>query len=376
MRVLLIGPYPPPYGGMSVQIEQWHQLLTHEYGHECEVLNIGESRRKSIDGTIPVFGYFDFLRSLYKYVKRGYILHLVTNGHGLKSWISALMCALAGVLNKKRTVLVFGSGFAPEYIEHANLICRMIIRRTVVLAGRIICRNEPMRIALLSKGADPHKVVILAGSLGIRSYSESKCPSALEGFVDSHGPIVGITVSVPESGMVHPEYGLELAIKAVKQLRSVYPNLGMIVIGAHASGMSQIGELQDIERHIVFTGPLPHGVVVAVMRKLTIFLRPTCTDGDSNSVREAMALAVPVVASNTDFRPEGVITFIKGDVYDLVTKLRDTIDHLKQAKVNAQGFTGTGVAEKLLNIYEDLLRNPHVECMLTKQKYHDEARPS
>ena len=38
-----------------------------------------------------------------------------------------------------------------------------------------------------------------------------------------------------------------------------------------------------------------------------------------------MAFGVPVVASDTNFRPEGVTLFRKGDVSDLVAKLRQVL---------------------------------------------------
>jgi len=46
MKIVLIGPYPPPYGGMAVQIQEWYRHLIERYECECVVLNIGESRRE------------------------------------------------------------------------------------------------------------------------------------------------------------------------------------------------------------------------------------------------------------------------------------------------------------------------------------------
>ena len=54
-------------------------------------------------------------------------------------------------------------------------------------------------------------------------------------------------------------------------------------------------------------------------------VRSTFVDGDAITVREALAFGVPVVASDTAFRPEGVTLFRKGDVSDLVAKLRQVL---------------------------------------------------
>src|SRR5205823_3938552 len=105
IKILLVGPYPPPYGGLATQIYEWHRYLATLETYECAILNIGESRRANLDGCLPVRGYWDFLRNLYSFTTRKYIIHLVTNGHNLKSWLCALMCTITGYLNGRKTVI-------------------------------------------------------------------------------------------------------------------------------------------------------------------------------------------------------------------------------------------------------------------------------
>jgi hypothetical protein len=49
-----------------------------------------------------------------------------------------------------------------------------------------------------------------------------------------------------------------------------------------------------------------------VIAACDVFVRPTLADGDSVSVREALALGRVVVASAVGHRPEGVLTFRAG----------------------------------------------------------------
>ena len=44
MRVLLVGDYPPPYGGIAVHLQHLTRTLPQE-GIACRVLNIGPNRR-------------------------------------------------------------------------------------------------------------------------------------------------------------------------------------------------------------------------------------------------------------------------------------------------------------------------------------------
>lgn len=63
------------------------------------------------------------------------------------------------------------------------------------------------------------------------------------------------------------------------------------------------------------------------MRRFNGFARCTYYDGDATSIREALVLGVPVVASNTDFLPESVIKFMVGDVHELVGALKYARNH-------------------------------------------------
>ncbi len=53
---------------------------------------------------------------------------------------------------------------------------------------------------------------------------------------------------------------------------------------------------------------------------IDIFLRPTNTDGDSLSIREAIYSGIPTIASDIVERPFGTITFKNRVVSDLFEK--------------------------------------------------------
>jgi hypothetical protein len=57
--------------------------------------------------------------------------------------------------------------------------------------------------------------------------------------------------------------------------------------------------------------------LVAILETSDLFLRATNTDGDATSLREALALDVPVAASDASPRPEGVVLFRKRDTRDM-----------------------------------------------------------
>jgi glycosyltransferase involved in cell wall biosynthesis len=87
-----------------------------------------------------------------------------------------------------------------------------------------------------------------------------------------------------------------------------YPRAGLIIAGAG----SLDGELQariaakPYASQILLYGDMPHAVTMRVTLECDLLLRTTLYDGDSVSVREALYLGTPVIATDNGMRPAGV----------------------------------------------------------------------
>src|ERR1700675_4859155 len=103
VKGLLIGPYPPPHGGISVHVSGIYQQLI-AAGVRCAVLDTGQ---------IP--NRLRFAMELARYAARGWTLHLHTNGHNRNSWLLALLCAIGGQM--RGCILTLHSGMMPGYLR-------------------------------------------------------------------------------------------------------------------------------------------------------------------------------------------------------------------------------------------------------------------
>jgi glycosyltransferase involved in cell wall biosynthesis len=269
------------------------------------------------------------------------IIHLHTNGHNRKSWLLTVACACAGLLGGRRTVVSIGSGAAPTFITASRGPARLVMRTGLGLVGAVICRNERMRQALVGVGVRPDKITILSGFYGVSTDELPDVPPEVAVFLRQQSPVVA---ALAEPG---PEYGIRLLLQAVARLQTRHPRLGLILIGPGSVEASAGGG------RVLWTGELAHDVALSVMRKVSVFVRPTYYDGDASSVREALALGVPVVASDTDFRPEGVMLFRRGDVDSLVHALAQALERGSECLPRVPS-AAAGSFDRLLAIYESL----------------------
>jgi glycosyltransferase involved in cell wall biosynthesis len=333
-RVLLIGDYPPPYGGLSVQITSLRGQLAARGDTEVHVLDIGARRRERRDGCLPVRHPADLVRAVYGHARRGFTPHLHTNGHNRRSWIVAAGCAGVAAAGGRRAVVSLGSGAMPAFVQTAAPGIRALARTSLALARAVIVRNERARATLVALGVAPAKIVILPGFYGVAPDEIGVVPADVPPFRQDHDPLIG---AISTSG---PEYGIPLLIDAAARLKSRHPRLGVILVGTDRFE-------EACPPWVLAVGEQHRPALLAVMQTLDVFVRPTYIDGDASSVREALALGVRVVASATDFRPDGVWRAPIGDA----DALADTIETALAGRAVRAEWTSLPA---LLSIYDDL----------------------
>ncbi len=319
MKLLLVGPYPPPHGGVSVHIAQ-AQRLARSAGIRCHVLN---TQRYAEPGTEYIS--FDhapgFLYNLVFYARTGWTIHVHTNGHNIKSWLVALTAGIAGKLGPGSR-LTLHSGGLPRYLRGARYR-RWVARTTCRFFSSIMCVNQEQRRTLESLGVLPALLDVVPAFHGIEPRAaEWVLSPKLEQWLGRHRPLVTATAS----GL--PEYGVELLIEAVERLSAAHKGIGCLIIGTDDSDRvvrAQI-ESRKLRESVMLLGDRPHGECLHLISRSDVFVRPTLMDGDSVSVREALALGVPVVASDAAPRPDGTVVFQTGNAGDLAGKLTCTFE--------------------------------------------------
>jgi glycogen synthase len=313
------------------------------------VLNIGEGRAERNSQCIGSGGSFDFFHRVMSFARRGYLIHLETNGHNFKSWLSAFICAVAGCLNGRKTIIAFGSGNLPTYLLQLNQLKKIVVKTVLTLAGVIICRNQTMVEAIQIVSGRRERIEIVPGFMGLHARKLVDVPQDVQEFCNAHTPLLGATVTL------EPEYGASLALQSIQRLLPNNPKVGFVFIGIGIEEAKQLPEYASVSEHVLLTGAVDASVALSVMRHLDLFLRPSYFDGDSLSVREALALGIPVVASNTGLRPKGVVLFAPGQIDDLDEKLHFALHHREEliASQRNESETRDG-ADLMMQVYRRL----------------------
>ena len=355
MKILLIGSYPPPHGGVSVHVSEVRRRLRLS-GIECRVVNV-DPRAPQSNEYLSIRGGLHLLFLLTRFARDGWTLHAHTNGHNHKSWLVALISGLAGVFGPG-SLLTLHSGLAAAHIAKGRVGPRLLARFVCLLHRRIIAVAPEIQEALLSLGVPAARVEVLAAFL-FAPPSRAEAPELLD--LEAREPLLAVTLSF------RPEYGFELLVEALDRLRGRHPQIACLVMG---SGERQAQAEQLVcERHlqnsILFKGNVSHGLCISVMSRCDLFVRPTLADGDANSVREALSLGIPVVASDVGHRPPGTVLFRTGDVDDLVAKIEETLsgprlrsNRDRNAMASQAGGAGADDSfQCLLDMYSSMVKN-------------------
>jgi glycosyltransferase involved in cell wall biosynthesis len=255
------------------------------------------------------------------------------------------------MLPRRRVVLTFHSGGYPSKVA-GSCLRRWSLRGIVFRRlDAIIAVNAEIGALFARLGVSPSRIHEICPYSPVSVEEDLALPEPLRSFSETHSPLL-TTV-----GLLEPEYDLSRQIRALEVLRQQLPGAGLVIVG---SGSLQ-SELQNRissshERdHVLLCGDVPHPLTVRLIAASDLFLRTTLYDGDSISVREALQLGVPVIATDNGMRPAGIHLIPRSDPEALRHAIT-TVLSVRSARVSPPPRADDGV-ECVFELYAALLRN-------------------
>lgn len=180
-------------------------------------------------------------------------------------------------------------------------------------------------------------------------------------------------------GSIVQRKGIEDALRAMSIVISACPCAKLLVVGVGAAHyleeLKRLAHLAQIENNVEWLGFRKAEEVAELHNVSAVLIQPSHLDNSPNSVAEAMASGLPVIASNVG----GIPSMIENDVTGLLIepgnhrRLAEAILSLLRNGAERQRLAGCArkvaferhfpshVAEKTMNVYRDIIRQEEGE---------------
>ncbi len=323
MRVVQLGPFPPPHGGVQTNLVAIRDYVRLQ-GSLCAVINITRHRQVEQDDVYFPKSSAELIWDLFR--TRYDVVHLHIGG-GIPARVQALALAAASVPWAKSVLTLHSGGFPSSEEGRSaapNSLLAFVLRRFRYVIGV----NQEMIEFFVRLGVPRSRTrLILPHSVALAQMAD-RLPEPLASFFADHDQIL-----VAVCGL-EPEYDIPRQIEAMKRVLQKFPKAGLAVLGSGSQKavLEQQVSSSGYSEHILMCGDVPHAVTLKAIAESDILLRTTLYDGDAISIREALYLRTPVIATDNGMRPDGVRLIPIGDIDSLVLAIEQIFsgDHAHQ----------------------------------------------
>lgn len=281
LTVGLVGPLPPPSGGMANQTQQLARLLA-ESGIGVELLQVNPPYRPAwiehVRGVRALFRLAPYALALWRCAGRADVFHVMANS----GWAWHLFAAPAiwiASLRGKPVLVNYRGGEAESFLERQSGSVVPTLRR----AFCVIVPSGFLRDVFAQWGVRTEIV-----------------PNVVDLSRFRPGERVPGRVHLVVARNLEDLYDIPTALRAFMRIREVHAHARLSVAG---SGPKR-GELErlsgelGINAAVTFTGRLENERMADLYREADVLLNPSVADNMPNSLLEAMASGVPIVSSN------------------------------------------------------------------------------
>lgn len=302
--VLMIGPVPPPRGGISIHICRLCRLYEQQ-GISYRLLDESRLAKPGVAqlrGLSPL-AYFRLLRD-------AGLVHIHTSNRYLR----LAHTIAARVMGKPVLQTVHG--------HDRRFWPRLCLRAACLLSQeRIAVSEEVAREIGLSALVIPAFIGPAAG--------EDDVPADVASWIEKRKQEGKTVLALNASRLTFVNeidvYGVDLLISAFMRPEVRNRCAAVVCIAdidrdrRHFHHLNEWIKREALEDRILLRrGDIEFS---GVLKLCDLFVRPTSTDGDAVSVREALWLGIPTIGSDAVPRPAGVVIFQSRDANDLASKI-------------------------------------------------------
>jgi glycosyltransferase involved in cell wall biosynthesis len=283
LKVALVGPLPPPSGGMANQTRQLGELLASE-GAVVTIVQVNApypgKAVERVRGLRAVARLFPYLMRLFRVIGTADVVHVMANS----GWSWHLFAAPAIVVARLRgvpSVVNYRGGEAASFLARSRALVRFVLRRSSALVVPSPFLREVFGKHRIQSDIVPNII-------------------DLDRFRPRAGPRTSSAPRILVPRNLEPIYDVATAVHALAILRAALPQVRMTVAGSgpERERLEQLAGELGVADAIEFCGRVERDVMASLYRDADVVVNPSLVDNMPNSVLEALASGVPVVSTN------------------------------------------------------------------------------
>lgn len=354
LRIALIGPLPPPAGGMANQTVQLATLLR-DAGAEVEMVQVNPPWRPAwtarIRGLRAALRLPPYLWRLWGAAGRAQLMHVMANS-GWSWYLYAAPAIWIGRLRGKGVVVNYRGGEASAFMARSAALVSFSLRR----AHAVIVPSAYLARVFNDYGISTQ---IVPNIVNLQRFHPPKTPDRKARiFIARHLELL---------------YDHATALHAFALVHKQLPHASLTICGEgpELSRLQKLADALQLQNVIHFAGKTDNADMPAYYQQADLMLNPSLADNMPISVLEAWASGVPVVSTNVG----GVPDLIRDGVDGLLVPPGD-VQHMARSMIvllqdqsiaqrlavagltSARRFSWTCVAPLLRAQYRRVLQRP------------------
>lgn len=357
LRIVLIGPLPPPEGGMANQTRQLAELLENE-GARVTLVRTNEPYRprwvRRVRGLRALFRLAPYAARLWHAAGSADLFHVMANS----GWSWHFFAAPAVKIARLRGVPVvvnYRGGEAARFLERAGAG----VARTMRSADAVVVPSGFLKDVFARHGV-PSLVV----------------PNIVDLERFHPGTPAARTPRLIVARNLESIYDNATALRAFALIHQQLPDACLTIAGSgpEEEMLRALAKDLGVGKAVEFCGRVSRDRVAELYRLATVALNPSRVDNMPNSVLEAMASGVPVVSTDAG----GVPYILRHEVTGLIVPVGEPVamaaaalrilqdrryaSHLRAAAFQeVQQYAWTRIKDRWAALYASVLPNRGME---------------
>lgn len=279
--IALVGPLPPPSGGMANQTLQLARLLQ-ESGVTVKIVRVNPPYRPACVGHLrgirAGFRIMPYLWQLWSAAGHADLMHVMANS-GLAWHLFAAPAIWIASLRRIPVIVNYRGGEAERFLERQIAWVKFTLRRAhSVAVPSLFLEGVFSRFGV--------KTEIVPNIIDLARFH----PSAMR--ISTHHIVV--------TRNLEDIYDIPTALRAFVDIRRIHPDARLTIAGSgpRLIDLQALADALGISGAVRFTGRLDNEQIAELCRDADLLLNPSTADNMPISLIEAMASGVPIVSTD------------------------------------------------------------------------------